>query len=164
MENFNIYEYNQLCAEFLELPYDIETWESPTYQFGIYDFELGELQFHSNWEFIMTVISKIKEIEKDYPITTEEVLSTFIFESKDNIVRKIYDFLIKYNEITFKKSPYQIGTKIIDSESIRPLAHYQGNIFIKTEKGWRPYNFPDKNLKGDINENDIGVGKRFYVI
>lgn len=73
-------------------------------------------------------------------------------------------FILNQPEFWQEISEFPIGTKIIDTQSVNPLAHVKGNIFEKTETGWKPYNFPLENLRGDFPESEIGEGKRFQII
>lgn len=74
--------------------------------------------------------------------------------------REVLDYPEFWEEIV----EYPVGTKVIDTESVYPLAHIKGNIFEKTNDGWKPYNFPVENMKGELPESLIGKGKRFEVI
>jgi hypothetical protein len=80
------------------------------------------------------------------------------------------DYCIPYDEVSYSPEFWReivelpIGTKVVDTESIYPLALVRGNVFEKTNEGWKPYNFPVDNLKGDLPESEIGMNKRFQVI
>jgi hypothetical protein len=73
-------------------------------------------------------------------------------------------FILNQPEFWQEIPEFPVGTKIVDTQSIYLLSHSRGNIFEKTENGWKPYNFPLENLKGDFPESEIGEGKRFQII
>jgi hypothetical protein len=105
MKEFNLEEYNKMCAEFLE-------WE---FQHGYYNPDhlheysfktTEELKFHSDWNLIMEVVEKIKSINvyKNNPSDTtlatirEEIRIFLGLCNKKAAVQTIWEFLQLYKE------------------------------------------------------------------
>jgi len=99
MKEFNLEEYNKMCSEFLE-------WE---FQHGYYNpdhlheysFKTTEdLKFHSDWNWIMEVVEKIKTLPYEEVESQEydDLSHLFITSSKKRVVNLIWHFLNWYKE------------------------------------------------------------------
>ena len=120
MENLNIMNkqeienYNRLCAEFLGWK-NLNDDSFPEYVNPLGDFyQLKELKFHSDWNWIMAVVEAIEELDiiasfqieqptiyiwKSSETSTFEGISIDIFtmSKKEAVVQAINKFLIWYN-------------------------------------------------------------------
>jgi hypothetical protein len=99
MKEFNLEEYNKMCAKFLG-------WE---FQHGYYNpdhlheysFKTTEdLKFNSDWNWIMEVVDKIKTLpyEEVESQKYDDLSHLFITSSKKRVVNLIWHFLNWYKE------------------------------------------------------------------
>lgn len=112
-KEFNKYEYNKLCAEFMG--YEYYGWNHPFHKKDVskrgywakknaksHDIRLNvlfnPLRFDSDWNWIMEVVGKICTVYKDTPITSVHLLNHPIFTPKEAVVQAIWEFLNWYNE------------------------------------------------------------------
>lgn len=98
MTQEEVSEYNKLCAEFLDMEFEIH---SNTWRYK--DLITTELLFHSDWNWIHEVVEAIKEKTKFKSIdecsemewyTTTSLTRLTITTSKEAVVQAIYQFLI----------------------------------------------------------------------
>lgn len=116
MEIQEILEYNKMCAEFLEYEFDelSETYETPhlklvePHAFGDEQFscklKIYELDFHSDWNWIMEVVEKIYSLniyyDKYKPFNSSQFTNgeVELTTNKEAVVEAINKFLIWYNK------------------------------------------------------------------
>ena len=109
MTQEEILEYNKMCAEILGYKNkgmkNLEMWVSNKTPNGV---NTNELQFHSDWNWIMEVVEAIEKIEvqetiKEIPNMELErrlgrLLDLPIYTKKEAVVKAINQFLIYHNE------------------------------------------------------------------
>ena len=54
--------------------------------------------YKTSWNWLMPVIEKIKGLEKDYPIATDNVLSLRICEPIETVFNEVVNFIKWYND------------------------------------------------------------------
>jgi hypothetical protein len=123
MKPYNEQEFNRLCAEFLGWK---QNSKKTTFYVdkndGRHIYEIQDLKFHSNWEWIMQVVDKIEglkegeEVEHNWYVTIGEGNYCRIFTDefktfqdeiivyntntkKDAVVLAIWEFLQSYNKL-----------------------------------------------------------------
>jgi hypothetical protein len=123
MKHYNEQEFNRLCAEFLGWK---QNSKKTTFYVdkndGRHIYEIQDLKFHSNWEWIMQVVDKIEglkegeEVEHNWYVTIGEGNYCRIFTDefktfqdeiivyntntkKDAVVLAIWEFLQSYNKL-----------------------------------------------------------------
>jgi hypothetical protein len=114
MKQFDIKEYNKMCAEFLgyvnltpDDP-DFDFYEHPTEAVKLGEhirktLEPASMLFHTDWNWIMTVVEKIKPIvfmSKTRPLTDHNtnLLYALMSAKKELVVKMIWEFLNWYQE------------------------------------------------------------------
>lgn len=110
----DVIENNKLIAEFMELYYNvnkkayINTYESPS--FLGHNREEDELEFHTSWDWLMPVISKITRdeslIENEY---RESIMDTAPYGLIEDTYKTVVEFIKYYN-----KEPLNDVAKIIE--------------------------------------------------
>jgi hypothetical protein len=104
MKHYNEREYNRLCAEFLGWK---QNSKKTTFYVDKNDsrhiYEIQDLKFHSNWEWIMEVVEKINDtpIEDDFIECIEAKYLIFQRLGKTYklaVVEAIWQFLNWFNE------------------------------------------------------------------
>lgn len=109
MKEFNKEEYNKMCAEFLGYinltpdDKDFDFYEHPTQPLIIDKcifkmLEPKSMLFHSDWNWIMEIVEKIKSINLKLSVEYDEVMTLFITTPKQIVVQVIWEFLNWYNE------------------------------------------------------------------
>ncbi len=117
MKEFNLEEYNKLCAEFLEWVFQ-HGYYNPNHLHE-YSFETDEsLKFHSDWNWIMEVVEKIEQLGYrfninnfdgnyaeirsgsciDEKISDSSDLDKEFISKKEAAVQSIWEFLNWYKE------------------------------------------------------------------
>lgn len=107
MTQKEILEYNERCAEFLGVDKTLSSYYLP--QFGLYKNRYGEvsyeevfredeLKFHSDWNWIKSVLEKISSLnEDDFSDETqqafEDLLDLSLFSSKESVCESINNFI-----------------------------------------------------------------------
>jgi hypothetical protein len=98
MKGFNKEEYNKMCAEFLNLKLDTETWTEPSYEFRDIDWFLKELVFHLDWNWIMEVVEKIYSVINPSDSRKHDLIQRVGRVDKEAVVQALWEFLNWYNE------------------------------------------------------------------
>jgi len=94
MTQEEILQYNQRCAEFLNLHSDEEV---VIYRY-MKSTGICHLKFHSDWNWIMEVVEAIVMYYKDKERPQIHLLNQPIFTPKEAIVQAINEFLIWYEQ------------------------------------------------------------------
>ncbi len=107
MKEFNLEEYNKMCAEFLG-------WKKNNHSFIFDESEcmlclsnvfIEDLKFHSDWNWIMEVVERIES--KGYDVfsgqSDMEIESNKCATLKESAVQLIWQFLNWYKENEDKK-------------------------------------------------------------
>jgi hypothetical protein len=98
MKPYNEQEFNRLCAEFIGWK---QNSKKTTFYVdkndGRYIYEIQDLKFHSDWNWIMKVVDKISHIAVHKDIEDFPILSCPIFSPKEAVVQVIWEFLNWYN-------------------------------------------------------------------
>jgi len=107
MTQEEILEYNKMCAEFLGWTIDqdeiLTVPEECKVKPQIYWPAYKNLLFHSDWNWIKSVLEKISSLNEegfsdDAAVAFDDLLDLSIFSSKEAVVQAINQFLIWYNE------------------------------------------------------------------
>lgn len=109
MNQFDVKEYNKMCAEFLG---GIEYIPKPWYYFPIHQrhwffpnrlepnrFVAKMLKFDTDWNWIMEVVEKIKTLNVESQ-KHDDLTHLFITSSKKRVVQAIWEFLNWYKTQT----------------------------------------------------------------
>jgi len=100
-------ENNKIIAEFLGANFQHNEFFFPTMVFkeGKNFFNLEELKFHNNWNWLMELVEKIfstvdekREDDVDWDYLTKAIRDSFYFPTKDNVYNCCLDFIKWHNE------------------------------------------------------------------
>ena len=101
MTQKEILEFNKLCSEFLKMEFEVH---SNTWRYK--DLITTELLFHSDWNWIKSLLEKISSLnEDDFSDETqqafEDLLDLSLFSSKESVCESINNFIktIKFGSI-----------------------------------------------------------------
>lgn len=97
MTTEEILEYNKMCAKFLGYKRNSnDTYDIICINEG-FGWHLETMKFHSDWNWIMEVLIKIKKIVCESEFNYRFINALLNFE-KEAVVQAINQFLIWYNE------------------------------------------------------------------
>lgn len=94
MTDKEIQEGNKLIAEFMQRGIQLSMMEHP--DTGGY-IHLDDCEYNSSWNWLMPVVQKIKQLEMDWPLATDRVLTLFIWDSIESVWHKVIEFIKYYN-------------------------------------------------------------------
>ena len=91
-------ENNRLIAEFMELPTEI--FSSGRLNYGINEawYELEELSFNIDWNWLMEVVNRIKQVGKEELKFSVEFQLAILTTNKETIYNECLEFIKWYNE------------------------------------------------------------------
>lgn len=98
----NTIENNKLITEFMELPFITEDGET-NYIKDLIHVPDYELSYHEDWNWLMEVVEKIKEVSKGNMFSNENMkrVELFkninIFSKKEEIYNSCVEFITWYN-------------------------------------------------------------------
>ena len=87
----NTQENNKLIAEFMQ-----EGSEG----FNLYDYngchyKVGELMFHTSWDWLMPVLERIEQVHEGVP---QELINLSLFSTIDEVYKTVVEFINQYNK------------------------------------------------------------------
>jgi len=90
-----------IIAKFMQLEYYLLRTALHPEQYPYYEPKghggYKPLEYHSDWNMLMPVVQKIRSLEKDWPMTTDPILSLGISSPIELVYKEVVRFINKYN-------------------------------------------------------------------